>query len=272
MMPKPNYSDFLSKFWVFSQKLRFLSKTQIFWVTGSSAAFSLWSFSIVNPPLRLDGRALCRQLWVVLLPQYILLQKEILHIFKSPSSSSKLRKSPCPLCYFCTLRKAAPPPLRIAQSCNYFAQNPGWGGGGRFRGVVSRTEPSPLLLPQPSPPIPAKAHTPAQIPHSFRAILDFLALQRLTSPYTPLLGGSCCPSLDFLALQGQLHQDPRNIRHIAGTPHTLLWYDGLNHNTFVLFIFRFLPHTKHYPTCFYMFCLTALMYSPSLHRTRCLLI
>ena len=101
-----------------------------------------------------------------------------------PSSSSKLCKSPCPLCYFCTLRKAGPPPLsELCKAVIFFAQNPEGGS----RGVVSRTEPSPLLLPQPSPPIPAKAHPPAQIPPSFRPILDFLALQRLTSPYTPLL-------------------------------------------------------------------------------------
>ena len=103
-----------------------------------------------------------------------------------------------------------------------------------------------LLLPQPSPPIPAKAHPPAQIPPSFRPILDFLALRRLTSPCTPLqLPQPCLPRP-----AEQLHQDWRNIRHIAETPHTWLWYDGLSHNTFVWFLFRFLPHTKHYPICF----------------------
>ena len=111
----------------------------------------------------------------------------MLHIVKSPpSSSSKLCKSPCPLCYFCTLRKPAPPLSELCKAV-IILHKIRRGGRGGYRGVVSRTEPSPLLLPQPSPPIPAKAHPPAQIPPSFRPILDILALQRLTSPCTPLL-------------------------------------------------------------------------------------
>ena len=146
-----------------------------------------------------------------------------------PPPPQNCAKVPAHYVIFALWGRRAPPLSELCKAEIFFAQNPEGGS----RGVVSRTEPSPLLLPQPSPPIPAKAHPPAQIPPSFRPILDFLALQRLTSPYTPLLlPQPCLPGPAGATTPGpEKHQTYRR-----DTPHlTVIWWSESRYFSLVYF-------------------------------------